>query len=74
MWRAGFLSVVTIEGKLERRIEVTGRRGKRRKNLMDGHEGKRVGWKLEAETRDCALESSLWKRLKKCRKTNYRTN
>ena len=63
-----------IEGKLEGRIEVTGRRGKRRKDQMDDREGKRVCLKLETETLDCALESSLWKKLNKCRKTNYRTN
>jgi hypothetical protein len=52
-----------IEGKIKRRIEVTGRTGKRPKDLMDGLEGKRVCWKLEAETLDCALDSSLWKKL-----------
>ena len=72
--RRNCLLKYVIEGKLERRIEVTGRRGKRCKDLMDDLEGKRVCWKLEAETLDCALESSLWKRLNTCHKTNLRTN
>jgi hypothetical protein len=62
-----------VEGKIERR-EVTGRRGKRRKDLMVDLEGKRVCWKLEAETLDCSLECSLWKRLNTCHKANYSTN
>jgi len=38
---------------------------------MDDLEGKRVCWKLEGETIECALESSLWKRLNTYHKTNY---
>ena len=32
-----------IEGKMEGRIEVTGRRGRRRKQLLDDLKGKKVG-------------------------------
>jgi hypothetical protein len=72
--RRNCLLKYVIEGKIERRTEVTGRRGKRLKDLMDDLEGKRVCRKLEAETLDCSLESLLWKRLNTCRKTNCRTN
>jgi len=46
--RRNCLLKYVIEGKIERTIEVTGRRGKRRKDLVDDLEGKRVCWKLEA--------------------------
>jgi hypothetical protein len=43
-----------IEGKIEGRIEVTGRRGRRRKQLYDLKE--KIGyWKLREEALDCAL-------------------
>jgi hypothetical protein len=71
-----------IEGKLERRIEVTGRRGRRRKQLLDDLKEKRRYWKLKKE----ALDRTSWrprfgrgngpvvrhyrmKRLRTCRKT-----
>jgi hypothetical protein len=38
-----------IEGKLEGRIEMTGRRGRRRKQLLDDLKGKRRYWKLREE-------------------------
>jgi hypothetical protein len=46
-----------IEGKLEGRIEVTGRRGRRRKQLLDDLKEKRGYWKLKEE----ALGRTLWK-------------
>jgi hypothetical protein len=46
-----------IEGKLEGRIEMTGRRGRRRKQLLDDLKEKRGYWKLKEE----ALDSSLWR-------------
>jgi hypothetical protein len=46
-----------IEGKLEGRIEMTGRRGRRRKQLLDGLKEKRRYWKLKEE----ALDRSLWR-------------
>jgi hypothetical protein len=41
-----------IEGKLEGRIEMTGRRGRRRKQLLDDLKGKRSYWKLKEEALD----------------------
>jgi hypothetical protein len=46
-----------IEGKLERRIEMTGRRGRRRKQLLDDLNEKRRYWKLKEE----ALDRTLWR-------------
>jgi hypothetical protein len=45
-----------IEGKLEGRIEMTGRRGRRRMQLLDDLKGKRRCWKLKEE----ALDRRLW--------------
>jgi hypothetical protein len=41
-----------IEGKLERRMEITERRGRRRKQLLDGLKEKRRHWKLKEEALD----------------------
>jgi hypothetical protein len=41
-----------IEGKLEGRIEMTGRRGIRRKQLLDDLKEKRRYWKLKEEAPD----------------------
>jgi hypothetical protein len=46
-----------IEGKLEGRIEMTGRGGRRRKQLLDDLKQKRRYWKLKEEALDC----TLWK-------------
>jgi hypothetical protein len=46
-----------IEGKLEGRIEMTGRRGRRRKYLLDYLKEKRRYWKLKEE----ALDRTLWR-------------
>jgi hypothetical protein len=40
-----------IEGKLQERIEMTGRRGRRRKQLLDDLKEKRRYWKLKEERR-----------------------
>jgi hypothetical protein len=42
-----FLLKQVIEGKEKERTEVTGRRGRRRKQLQDNHKGKRGYWELE---------------------------
>jgi hypothetical protein len=47
----------TIEGKLEGRTEMTGRRGRRRKQLLDGLKKERRYWKLKEE----ALDRTLWR-------------
>jgi hypothetical protein len=58
-----------IERKLEEGIEMTGRRGRRRKQVLDDLKEKRSYWKLKEE----ALDRTLW-RLRTCRKTDYRIN
>jgi hypothetical protein len=45
-----------IEGKLEGRIEMTGRRGIRRKQLLDDLREEKRYWKLKEE----ALDRTLW--------------
>jgi hypothetical protein len=46
-----------IKGKLEGRIETTGRRGRRRKHPPDDLKKKRRDWKLKEE----ALYPTLWR-------------
>jgi hypothetical protein len=46
-----------IEGKLEGRIEMTGRRGRGRKQLLDDLKEKKRYWKLKEE----ALDLTLWR-------------
>jgi hypothetical protein len=46
-----------IEGKLEGRIEMTGRRGRRRKQLLDDLKEKIRYWNLKEE----ALDRTLWR-------------
>jgi hypothetical protein len=46
-----------IEGKIKGRIEVTGRRGRRRKKLMDDLKENRGYWKLKEE----ALVRIVWR-------------
>jgi hypothetical protein len=46
-----------IEGKLEGRIEVTGRRGRRRKQLLDDLKEKKRYWKLKEE----AVDRTMWR-------------
>jgi hypothetical protein len=48
-----------IEGKLEGRIEMTERRGRRRKQLLDNLKEKTICWKLKEE----ALDRILWRTL-----------
>jgi hypothetical protein len=38
-----------FQGKIEGGIEVNGRRGRRRKKLLDDPKGKKGYWKFEAE-------------------------
>jgi hypothetical protein len=44
-----------IEGTLEVRIEMTGRRGRKRKQLLDELKEKRRYWKLKEEALDRTL-------------------
>jgi hypothetical protein len=46
-----------IEGKIEGRIEMTGRRGRKRKQLLDDLKEKRRYWKLKEEV----LDRTVWR-------------
>jgi hypothetical protein len=48
-----------IKGKLEGRIEITGKRGRRRKQLLDDLTEKRRYWKLKED----ALDRAVWRTL-----------
>jgi hypothetical protein len=73
--RNSFLKHV-IEGKIERRMEMTGRRGRRCMQLLDDLKEKRRYWKLKEEALDSTLWRfwRLWKRLRTCRRADYRMN
>jgi len=51
-----------IEGKIEGRIEVTGRRGRRRNKLMDDLKEKTGYWKLKEEALDRTLRRTRFGR------------
>ena len=57
------------EGKIQGGIEVTGRQGRRRKKLLDDLKERRGYSHLILSSH--YLESSLWKRLWTCHKTDY---
>ena len=63
-WRLLRLKNVTA-GRIKGWIEVAGRRGRRRKKLLDDPQEKRGHWMLKEE----ALDHTLWKRQWACRKT-----
>jgi hypothetical protein len=46
-----------IEGKLEARIETIGRRGRRRKQLLDDLKENTIYWKFKQE----ALDRTMWR-------------
>jgi hypothetical protein len=51
-----------IEGKLEAKIEVTGKRGRRRKQLLDDlQEEERMLEIARGSTRSNCVDKSLWK-------------
>jgi hypothetical protein len=52
IFRRNCLLKHVIEGKLEGRIEMTGRRKRRRKQLLDDFKEKRRYWKLKEEALD----------------------
>jgi len=58
-----------IEGKIEGRIEVTAKRERRCKQLLDDLKEKTGYWKWKGR----AIHG-LWKRLSSCCKTGYRMN
>jgi hypothetical protein len=53
--RRNCLLKYVIEGKLEGRIEMTEKRGRRRKQLLEDLKGKRRYWKLKEKALDRAL-------------------
>jgi hypothetical protein len=65
-----------IEGKVEGRIDVTGRRGRRRKQILNDLKETTVYWKLEeaVPTSSHSVKKSLWKSLRTCRKRDYGIN
>ena len=71
IWRGNCLLKHGIEGKIEGRIEVTGRQGRRCKLLLDDLKERKGYWKLKDEALDLNLR--FWKRLWTCRKRDYRT-
>jgi hypothetical protein len=63
-----------IEGKIQGGIEMTGRRGRRRRKLLDNLKERR-GYSFEGGSSGSHyVESSLWKRLWTFRKTDYQMN
>jgi hypothetical protein len=52
--RNSFIKLL-IEGEIEVRTEVTGRRGKGRTQILDGLKEQRGYWKLEERTPDCTV-------------------
>jgi hypothetical protein len=65
LWREYRFSEVKSEGKIKPQIEIIGRRGRRRRKLLDDLKERRGG-----RSRSHYVESSLWKRLWTCRKTD----
>jgi hypothetical protein len=63
-----------IEGKLQGRIEMTERRGRRCKQLLNDLKEKKILEIERGRTRSHPMESSLWRRLRACCKTDYRMN
>jgi hypothetical protein len=59
-----------IKGKIQGGIEVTGRQGRRRMKLLDDLKERILSFKGGSSGSHCT-ESSLWKRLWTCRKTDY---
>jgi hypothetical protein len=44
-----------IEGKIDGRVEVTGRHGRRSKHILDDLKKNRGYWKLKEDALDCTL-------------------
>jgi hypothetical protein len=58
------------KGKIKIWIEVIGRRGRRRKKLLDDLKERRLSFE-SGSSGSHYVESSLWKRLWTCRKRDY---
>jgi len=70
IWRWNCLLKHVTEGKVGGGIEVTGRRGRRRKQLLNDLKTK-ILENEKRSTRSHAVRNSLWKRLLTCRETDY---
>jgi hypothetical protein len=57
-----YLLKCVIEGKIEGRIEVIGRRGRRCKQLLNDLRAARRYWKLKEEARDCTPQRTQFGR------------
>jgi hypothetical protein len=57
IWRRNCLLMHAVEGKIEERTEGTGRRGRRRKQLLDDLKEKTGYWELKEE----ALDRTVWR-------------
>jgi hypothetical protein len=55
IWRRNCLLIHVVEGKIKESTEGTGRRGRRRKKLLDDLKEKREYWELKDEALDCTL-------------------
>jgi len=60
--RRNCLTKHVIEGNIKIRIEVKGKRGRRRKQLLNGRKERRGYWKLKVETPDRALWGTCFRR------------
>jgi hypothetical protein len=61
-----------FDGKIDRKIAGTGRRGRQRKHILDDLKEKENLVALEREsTRSHSVRNSLWQRLWTCRKADY---
>jgi hypothetical protein len=63
-----------IEGKVEGRIEITGRWGRRHNQLLDDFKEKTRYWKLKEEALDPLCGELVWKGLRTCPMRGYRMN
>jgi hypothetical protein len=69
--RANCLLQRVIEGKIQGGIEVTGRRGRRSRKLLDDLKKKERILSFGGESSGSHyVESSFWRRLRTCRKTD----
>jgi hypothetical protein len=69
-----FLKHVT-EGKLERNLQTTGRRGRRCNQVLETLKEKRTYWELKRKHwLALSVENSLWNSLQACRKTDFIMN
>jgi len=55
IWHRNCLLILVVEGKIEERSEGTGRRGRRRKQLLGVLKENRGYWELKEEALDCIL-------------------